>query len=229
MHPDFEAITLFAKNVAKGSTFIDRVTNSNFNFPYEKESIFRGLCNQTKVKVSFDSFRKDIFEKQRKGSNYEKTLANMSKYYNYPGRNNLFVVQSVRTQLNKDEDLEHEIKSRWPSAIVSVRDVVEGRTNKDISETIVEKRDAKNRQTCIQAHARLMVDWDGKVHVCCPDIGSRLIIGDCNQQSLSEIWNSDQAKSIRKSLKNKTAFEQDPCRNCSSFESYKNFKKVWDS
>lgn len=229
MHKNFEEISDLAKRLATGSTFIDRITNSNFNFPYEKESVFRGLCNQTKVKVSFDSFRKDIFEKQRKGSNYERTLANMDKFYNYPGRNNIFVVQAVRTQLNKDEDLEHEIKSRFPSAIASIRDCVEGRVNKDLSETVIAKRDINNRQSCIQAHARLMIDWDGRVHVCCPDIKSILIIGDANTQSVGEIWNSEQAKKYRKQLKTKSAFLFDPCKNCSSFESYKNFKKVWNS
>lgn len=229
LHPKFEEITHEARRLANGSTFIDRLTNSNFNFAYEKESIFRGLCNQTKVKVSFDSFGKDIFEKQRAGSNYEKTLANMTKFYNYPGRDNIFVVQAVRTQANKDEDLEYEIKSRWPSATASIRDVVAGRTTKSISEIVVRKREEENRQSCIQAHARLIVNHDGKVTVCCPDIGSKLVVGDLNKESITTVWNSKKALEIRKSLKNKTAFEQDPCKTCSSFESYKNFEKRWDS
>jgi radical SAM protein with 4Fe4S-binding SPASM domain len=229
MHPDFEMLAEYAERRAYGSTFIDRVTNSNFNFPYEKDSVFRGLCHQTKVKVSFDSFHKDIFEKQRKGSNYDKTLANIHKYYNFPNRDNILVIQSVRTQLNKDEDLEFEIKSRWPNAIASIRDCVEGRVNKDLTETVVEKRDEDNRQSCIQAHARLMVNWDGTVQMCCPDIGSKLIIGDMNNEYLLDVWNSPKAKEIRKSLLDKSAFKLDPCKGCSSFESYKNFKKVWNS
>jgi radical SAM protein with 4Fe4S-binding SPASM domain len=229
MHPDFEMITWYAKKLAHGSTFIDRVTNSNFNFPLEKDSVFRGLCNQTKVKVSFDSFIKEIFEEQRKGSKYEQTIANIDKFYNYPGRDNILVVQSVRTQLNKDEDLEHEIKSRWPGASVSIRDCVTGRNNSDLSSIVATDRDHSERQSCTQAHARLMIGYDGRVQVCCPDIGSKLIIGDANNMKLKDIWNSEAAISIRESLKNKSAFEKDPCKGCSSFETFKNFKKVWDS
>ena len=229
MNPAFEDITSFAKSKARGLTFIDRVTNSNFNFDNKREDIFRGLCNQTKVKVSFDSFKKEIFEKQRRGSNYEKTLANMSKFYNYPNRDNEMVVQAVRTNLNKDEDLLREIKSRWPNASASIRDCVEGRVENDLSSVVIKSRDASSRQSCIQAHARLMINWDGTVQVCCPDIKSQLLIGDANTESIDKIWNSLKAYEIRKSLKNKTAFEKDPCKSCSSFESYSGYVAPWNS
>ena len=229
MNPIFEDVTSYAKSLSRGLTFIDRITNSNFNFGIDREDIFRGLCNQTKVKVSFDSFRKDIYEKQRRGSNYEKTLANMHKFHDYAERDNDMVVQAVRTNLNKDEDLEHEIKKRFPSATVSVRDCVEGRVEKDLKEVVVKSRDESERQTCIQAHARLMINWDGLVQVCCPDIKSQLLIGDANKESIKEIWQSQRAYEIRKSLLSGKAFENDPCKTCSSFESYKGFKPLWNS
>jgi len=223
MNPIFEDVTAFAKSKAKGLTFIDRVLNSNFNFDINREDIFRGLCNQTKVKVSFDSFRKEIFEKQRKGSNYEKTIANIDKFYNWQGRENALVVQAVRTTLNADEDLEAEIKKRWPEAKASIRDVVSGRVEKDISSIIMKNRDESERQSCIQAHARVLVNHDGKVQMCCPDIGSKLLIGDCNKEHLRDIWKSQFALEMRKALLDKTAFNKNPCRNCPSFETYKNY------
>lgn len=229
MHKDFEKITSYAKSLARGGTFIDRLTNSNFNFRNDREDIFLGLCNQTKVKVSFDSFRKDIFEKQRKGSNYEKTIANINKFYNYPGRNNQLVIQSVRTNLNKDEDLNYEIKVRWPNATASVRDCVEGRVNKDLSETVVRRRDESERQSCNQAHVRLMIHYDGRVGACCPAIANDLLIGKFPDNSLKEIFNSKKAYMLRQELHSGKAFELNPCKSCSSFESYKGYKSSWDS
>ena len=223
MNEYFEDITNHAKRLASGSTFIDRVTNSNFNFNINREDIFRGLCKQTKVKVSFDSFTKEIFEKQRKGSKYEETLANMSKFYNYPRRNNEMVVQAVRTTSNEHEDLEGEIKRRFPSATASIRDCVAGRTNANLSNVVLKNRDFANRQSCIQAHARLMVNWDGTVGPCCPDISSKLLIGDLNNESILTVWNSVKAKEIRKSLLDKSAFTKQPCNGCSSFESYSGY------
>lgn len=229
MHPMFNAITALAKGLAHGSTFIDRITNSNFNFSFNREDIFHGLCNQTKVKVSFDSFDKEIFESQRKGSNYEKTIANIDKFYSYPGRDNILVVQSVRTQRNKDEDLEHEIKKRWPSAVASIRDVVQGRTqDKSYSDILVRARET-DRKPCQQAFVRLVIAHDGRVSPCCPDIGNKLVIGDVKEQKISEIFNSYTAKLIRRGLKDGSAFALDPCKTCPSHESYKGHKPNWNS
>lgn len=227
MNPYFYEITNCARLAASGSTFIDRVMNSNFNFDIKREDIFEGLLNLTKVKVSFDSFRKEIFEKQRRGSNYEKTLANIEKFYNYPNRKTELVIQSVRTKLNADEDLKHEIKKRFPSATSSVRDVVEGRVKKDLTDFLHRRRDYSERQSCIQAHARLIVHWDGKVVPCCPSITDDLVIGDLNTQSIKEVWTSKKAILLRKSLLDKSAFKTDPCKNCSSYETFKGYKAPW--
>ncbi len=229
MHPHFYAITARAKKLARGSVFIDRLTNSNFNFRFDRDDIFEGLTNQTKVKVSFDSFIPHIFEQQRRGSNYENTIKNINKFYNLSWRKTRLVIQSVRTQLNKDEDLHHEIKKRWPNAEASVRDMVEGRVNSDLSSVVVKKRDDSQRQSCLQAHVRLMIHHDGKVGACCPDIGGKIVIGDANKNEIGHIFNGPVAKDLRKMLKNKDAFALDPCKSCSSFETFKGFKPNWES
>lgn len=232
LHSDFELITSHAKHYANKSTFIDRISNSNFNFKTENESIFRGLANQTKVKISIDSFNKEILEKQRKGANYERVMANIEKFYNHPSRiksETKIVIQAVRTLLNKDEDIAGIAKKLWPEAEISIRDMVAGRVNKDLSEIENRERDSSGRQTCIQSHARLVIHHDGKVAPCCPSIKGDLIIGDANKETIHDIWNSKAAKDLRKSLLNKKAFANEPCKSCSSFESYRGFKPTWNS
>jgi len=233
LNPNYREITEFCKDLARGSTFLDRLTNSNFRFhPSRREDIFQGLSNLTKVKVSYDSFIKDVFETQRTGGNHDLTTENIDLFYNHQSRiksETQLVIQAVRTSLNKDEDIEGSVRRRWPSAEVSVRDMVAGRIEKDLSQLENRKRDVSNRQTCIQAHARLIVHWDGRVAPCCPSIRNDLIIGDLNKQTVSEVFNSMEAKRLRQSLKDKTAFLKDPCRTCPSFESYKGYKASWTS
>lgn len=230
LNPHFKNITAWAKKYAKGMTFIDRVTNSNFKFRTDNDDIFEGLCNQTKVKVSFDSFNKEVMETQRAGSVHELTLKNIDKFYNYPLRHETqLVIQAVRTKLNKDEDIYGQVKKRWPSALVSVRDFVGGRVNTDTSAFENVSRENRERQTCIQAHGRLILNYEGKALVCCPDIGEKLVIGDAKKESLYQIFNSPAAKKIREDLLNGKAFELDPCRTCSSHESYKGYKHNKDS
>lgn len=229
LNPHFYEVCAYAKKMSTKSTFIDRLTNSNFNFRYDDERIFQALALQTKVKVSYDSFIPSVFEAQRLGGNHALTTANIEKFYNLPGRDNEIVIQAVRTSANKDEDIESEAKKRWPDATISIRDVVEGRLEGDIDEFKVKTRDHSDRQSCLQAHVRLIFDWDGKASPCCPDIKNQLYLGDIKVDSLSAIFNSEKARQLRESLKDKSAFDNDPCKNCSSFESYKGYKASWQS
>lgn len=229
MNPWFGLMTKFAKDLAKGSTFIDRITNSNFKFDSTREDIFVGLCNQTKVKVSYDSFDKSVFENQRRLGNHDVTTANIDKFYNWPGRDNKIVIQAVRTSSNKDEDLEGLAKKRWPDAEISIRDMVEGRVDKDLTDIKHKERDFTERQSCIQAHARLIFSWNGFAVMCCPDIKEELRLGNIKDMTVSEIFNSPKAKEMRASLLNGSAFNKSPCQSCSSFETFKGFKPQWDS
>lgn len=231
INPEFAAITRYAKSLARSSVFIDRLTNSNFKFRNDRDDIFDGLCNQTKVKVSYDSFRKDVFETQRAGGDHALTTANIDKFYNYPGRKDTeIVIQAVRTKLNKDEDLEGEVKKRWKHTTLSVREVVDGRKSETITDLENNKRDTSCRQSCLQAHVRLIFNHDGEAFPCCPVVDESLPLGNIKTKSIHEIFNGWKATNLRKDLKDKSAFGRyKACTNCSSFESYKNFKPSWDS
>lgn len=232
VNPIFWEVTLRAKGLARGSTFIDRITNSNFKFRNDREDIFQGLACQTKVKISYDSFIKEVFEKQRAGGDHALTTKNIDTFYNHPARRTTeteMVIQAVRTQLNKDEDIAGEAKKRWPEATISIRDMVPGRLDRDVSSMSVRKRDRNNRQSCEQAHVRLMFDWQGTAGPCCPDLSSKIKLGNIHHMSMREIFNGEVARTLRKDLKTGKAFESDPCKGCSSYESFKGFKPVWNS
>lgn len=229
LHPQYMEIAKYAKSLSRGSTFLDRIANTNIKFGYDREDLFQGLCAMTKVKISFDSFQKEVLEKQRTGAKFEHLIRNIDKLYNYPGRDNTLVIQAVRTNLNKDEDLEGEIKKRWPAAEASIRDVVTGRNQSELKELAHRKRNFSQRQPCKQAFVRMIVHHDGKVSPCCPDIAGKLIIGDATRQTVSSIFNSHIAKKLREDLKSKKAFLSNPCLNCSSYESYKGYEGKWNS
>lgn len=233
LHPDYTRITKLAKVLAKGSTFIDRLANSNFQIaPAIRDDRFEGLANLTKVKISYDSFIPEVFENQRNKGKHSLITENIDLFYNHPARiksETRMVIQAVRTTRNKDEDIEGQAKKRWPEATISIRDMVAGRVEKDVSKLEHRTRDFSNRQSCLQAHNRMIIHHDGKVGPCCPAIKNDLLIGQFPEQSLYDIFNGLAAKKLRTELKNKTAFHLNPCKTCSSFESFKGFKPSWDS
>jgi len=233
INPNFERITSYAKSFASGSTFIDRLTNSNFKFRTDREDIFEGLSNQTKVKISYDSFKPLVFNTQRAGGDWHLTTRNIDKFYNHPFRRcseTAIVIQAVRTNLNKNEDIEHEAKLRWPEAEISIRDMVEGRIDVSLDTLTNKKRDVSERKSCIQAHVRLIFTHEGKALACCPSIMETLVLGNIKHQTIKEIFNGKIARQLRKDLLDKSAFKKHiECKNCSSFESYKNFTPNWGS
>jgi radical SAM protein with 4Fe4S-binding SPASM domain len=230
LHPDFNQITKFVKNHSDSKTFIERLTNSNFNFKNDSDDIFEGLCNQTKVKISFDSFIPEVLEKQRAGAKFDRIVKNIDDFYSHKKRKKTeIVIQAVRTLLNKDEDILGQAKKRWPSALVSIRDMVGGRVDANLEGLENRKRDFSKRQSCLQFHNRLIFDWQGNAQGCCPDISSKFKLGNIYDKSIYELFNSAKAKQVRKSLLNKDAFQLNPCKTCSSHESFKGYKAPWTS
>lgn len=222
LNPKFTPITSYARSF----DFVELLLNSNFKIhPNRREDIFYGISKLDKVKISYDSFLSDVFEKQRSGGDHLLTSENIDLFYNYPNRKTEIVIQAVRTDLNKNEDLEYEIKKRWPHATASIRDLVGGRNNK----TKDLKRDFNKRQSCIQAHARLIFTSEGNALPCCPDIKETLVLGNINEKSLKDIFNSYSAKILRENLKDGDAFKHPTCMNCPSHESFKGYKHPWKS
>jgi radical SAM protein with 4Fe4S-binding SPASM domain len=235
LHPKYHEIARYARDLASvhPNAFIDRIANSNFKIhPRVREDVFKGLACLTKVKVSYDSFRKEVFETQRAKGDHDLTTENIELFYNHPERiksGTELVLQCVRTRLNDDEDFEGEAKRRWPGVSISVRDMVRGRVDSDLS--ALEKRKVRDEQRipCQQAFVRLIVHHDGRVGPCCPSLKGDLIIGDLNRESVLDVFNSEIARQLRRDLKSGKAFDKDPCKTCSSFESYAGFKAPWGS
>jgi len=175
-----------------------------------------------------------VFAKQRSGGDHKLTTENIDLFYNHKSRiksETQLVIQAVRTNLNKDEDIEFLAKKRWPEAEISIRDMVTGRVNTEKSDGLeAVKRDLKNRIPCKQAFVRLIYNYDGLAMPCCPNIDESLNVGHSKRNDIYHIFNGIRARTLRGALKAGHAFNNyDACKNCSSFESYRGYKAPWNS
>jgi len=235
LNPHYREICEYTKKLSSGLTFIDRINNSNFKIhPRKRDDVFIGMSNLTKVKVSYDSFNPEVFNKQRAGGDHDLTTKNIDLFYNHPLRfksETELVIQAVRTELNKNEDLRHLCKKRWPEASISIRDMVAGRVQSDTVkelESVTRKND--NRIACKQAFVRLIYNYDGKALPCCPNIDESLALGHNDSYTVRGMFNNHKAKRLRRMLKSGDAFKHlDACKNCSSFESYQGYKAPFNS
>ena len=55
----------------------------------------------------------------------------------------------------------------------------------------------KNRLPCQSIFLSMVVLYDGRVCLCCYDSNGEIIIGDANESSMIDIWNSDVARAYR--------------------------------
>jgi radical SAM protein with 4Fe4S-binding SPASM domain len=232
IHPDYAKIIDHANRIATGSSLIDRIANTNFILPSDpskKLEILRAMSGLTRVKVSFDSLDWRVYSAQR-GDGWSDVYRNITLFYEQflnPKKTQL-VIQAVKTKLNEHEDF-NEMLKLWPKATLSIRDCVSGRKDESYSDIADDKRTGKERIPCKQAFARLIVHHSGDVSPCCVDISSKKIIGNVYNESISKIWNSWRATWFRETVANGMAFDSEPCKSCSSLESYAGNKTRWGS
>jgi hypothetical protein len=226
LNPFFKKICEFARGLAKGYIFQERITNTNMFFDPKNEDIFKGLLAQNYVKISLDTFDPDIYKVVRKGGVLPATLYNINKLYTHPDREKAhqIILYFTRTKATEKEDFKALAQNIWPKIKVVVKDSVNGR-GCDISP----KEKVGKRQCCVQPFARAMVLWDGRITMCCPNFNEHdaLMVGHVEDEGIYKSFNSAKAVQIRKDLKSGKAFLSEPCLNCPSFESFAGFKSRW--
>ncbi len=53
------------------------------------------------------------------------------------------------------------------------------------------------RRPCVGPFSHMGIRWDGKVSACCRDFNAKLKMGDINDSSIEEIWNSERMNNLR--------------------------------
>jgi len=162
-----------------------------------------------RIIFSFDAASKETYEKIRKGSNYEKVVANIKnlvKRRDEKGlKRPLIRVQMVKMKENEKE-VEDFVRFWIPIAnrvAVSTKRDIGGGNQKKIEHFI-----------CPQIWQRLMICWDGAVRMCCGDWQGEINLGNIKEKSIYEIWHSEKLERIRK-IHSEGNFDKMPvCASC---------------
>lgn len=73
---------------------------------------------------------------------------------------------------------------------------------------------SKRSKRCSTPILTFNILYDGKVILCCDDYNKKMILGNINNSSIKEIWNSKQYENIRKMLYNGEYKKIPVCCNC---------------
>jgi len=157
-----------------------------------------------RITISLDGATKETYERTRRHSNYEHTLANILSFLDakkYPDRKPHVTIQLIRMK-----DTEKEIQSfcesfrLLPVNEICVKDLDTwtgkiGSINKLRVESFVPR--STNRVPCGLLWYSMAIYADGRVVPCCRDFDAEYVLGDASSDELLSIWNGPRMKMIR--------------------------------
>lgn len=205
LHKDIGKFVRYAKD--KG--LIDVYFNTNamlLDKSAARELIDSGL---DRISISVEGFTKEVYENYRVGAKFETLLSNIlnlqeekrKKGVRHPRvRVQTVLLEEVKANLE-------EFKRFWSK----IADEVAYLDFKDMKE---KKKGLVFPWACPQIWQRMAVWWDGTLLPCNHDDEGGLRLGNINEVTMREAWNSDLFNDIRERHKEGLAHEFQSCDGC---------------
>lgn len=146
------------------------------------------------IKISLDGDSRETYETIRIGLSYDTVAANIAGLIELRNRKGLkkpvvklnFVVRDD----NRAESKSFEAK--WAKITDSISFDEEHNWSKGASQS-----ENGVFHACLRIWNTFTILWDGRAALCCLDFDGRVILGDMNKQTISEVWHSKKLAEIR--------------------------------
>lgn len=218
LHPKFNDLVKYAKSF----NFLDFIVNTNGLLLTKDKTRNIVKSGVNLVVISIDGATKETYEKIRIGADYY-TLKDNLEYLLQFRKENKKAKPIVRLQFVKMKENIHEFEN----FLLQWKDKVDVLVGIDYSNRVAQKnktvlaRHPVGRAYCPHPWRRLMVTSSGDALMCCVDWDKKYKVGDCNKQTLKEIWNDRPIKYGRECIKKLEHHKIDSCKECFEPISYK--------
>lgn len=186
----------------------------NTNASFLTEDLARKILKSevTTIVISGDHYEKEKFEELRKNSIFEKIVENVKNLYEirkkeFPNSETEIRISGVDHNRNLDRE---KFKTFWEkiSDNVSVSYAVER------WDTYNNAKTESINSPCSFLWDRMYVWFDGKCNPCDADYKSYLSYGNVKNQSIKEVWNSNELQKIKEQHVNGKRNCLEPCDRC---------------
>lgn len=194
---------------AKQRGLIDVYFNSNamlLTDDIARKLIDAGL---DRISISFEGYTKEVYERHRIGSSFEKVLTNIENIQSLKNKMGVkYPKIRIQTVMLPDvlETFE-EYKSFWSARADEVGFL-------DYKEMKVKKMGIQYPWACPQIWQRMAVWWDGTILPCNHDDDGMLAFGNIHEVSIKDLWRSSFLNDIRDKHKNGMAHTVPACDGC---------------
>jgi len=218
LDPNLEDYIKFASNHG----FIDIMMNTNGTLLSEDRT--RKLLDSglTRLRFSLDAATKETYEKIRVGGKFETVMKNIEQFLKIKESEG-YELPVVGVNMVKMKTNEHEVDQfieMWKDKVdfIVLQEFVPPELECDYSEFYPTDseyiKEIKNSFNCQQPWQRFYIHNDGKVSPCCTTFSSELALGNVNNQSLYELWNSEEMNNLRQIHKRGAYEENEWCKKC---------------
>ncbi len=191
--------------------FLNLKINTNASLLNE-EKIHAILKGGVKTLVfSADAADKELYSKLRVNGKLDKVLKNIELFNNIKEkqyRNVNIITRVSGVKFTEEQNLEDMVKL-WNGLVDQIAFV-----EYNPWENSYQKETNEISSPCSDLWRRMFVWWDGIINPCDVDYKSKLNVGNFNNKSLKDAWNSEIYNQIREKHLNKNRNKLVPCNAC---------------
>lgn len=206
LNPNLEKFLKYSED-----KFIGLKLNTNATMFNEKMINVLLSSNLETLVLSIDAATKEMYEKIRINSNFEKIIKNLEMFKNIREKNYKNSKLKVRISgvlINDQQNLK-SIKEFYKDLADEFSLV-----NYNPWESSYENEVNDITEPCTDLWRRMFVWWDGKVNPCDYDYKSTLSVWNAKSLSIKEIWNSSYYNDLRDKHLSKMRRKIEPCARC---------------
>lgn len=191
---------------------------------YMEELVDSGLDS---IKFSFQGVDASGYKSLRQRNDFDSLLLKIKKLYNIRGEKAAPFITICTSVTSESQEQIHAFKKQTEKFCdkvevgITTLDFIDIEHVKDSKEReqlrILQKEQMRKKQRyecCHQVFDVITVRWNGDITACCADNDGIMTLGNIEQMSIEECWNSKKENSYRKILANRDYEALPLCRDC---------------
>jgi MoaA/NifB/PqqE/SkfB family radical SAM enzyme len=203
LHPDLLNFINYAEDAGIRSSI-----STNCVLLDEKKSIGILASDLSEIVLCIDSLKPDVFASIRRGGNLQVVAENIFRFIRLRQLLNddmKVIVQMIAMKENVGEH-EHFKKVFSMSGI----DETQVKGYSTFAGAMSKGESPPSRlATCSKPYNNLTIQWNGDMVICCRDYDGVTKMGNVNNTTIAEVWNSEEYATLRKTFK-----QSNFCKEC---------------
>lgn len=209
LHPKFFEMADYAVDAG-----LSTALSTNLSFLDEERSYKLLRSGIDFITLAIDGTTKETYESIRVGGDFDKNLERTKRFLlmkNEMGSKAHVDIQFIQMDQNKTQaNLVAELFTEEERSAINNFRVKPVFDSPSIVKDVIQ-----HKHPCYFLWSTMDIKWDGKVSMCCMDYDAKVVVGNLNEESVYEVWNSEGMVDLRDRHKRLDYKSMPICEKCS--------------